>query len=139
METEELTFIKRCEIEPDLFLLFKDINGEFRVVEEGNYKSFNLKQGEIVHGLVRSRGCAGQEITELFHPYYKTGEIYTFSVLRQSSIRLNEQAIHILVIQNNSGDEFKLKLEEDYVFCKGSQVQCKLVEQRKGRLIFNLV
>lgn len=138
-QMEELIFVKEALFEDKPFLLFKNRNGEFRVVEAESYSSYNLKPGTKLIARVRKKGCAGQEISELMHPKYKEGLCYPFIVKKSGHFQLDGTTVYFIVVADEEGNEYRIRVENSKLFIPGESVNCTLREQTQGRLNFSVI
>lgn len=129
--------MRKYRLEQTNFLILKNNNGEVRLLKESVYSAFNLKPGMKVNSVIRSRGCAGQEITELLHPVYRNGESYLFTIISFSGISLNDDIMQVVTMLGSDGILYKTRVSNRYVLIEGEKIVCKLIDQNKGRLNFS--
>jgi len=135
---KKLVFEKVVDFDGKQHFLFQTEDGDRRVLEATGYESFRLQPGASLLARTRKRGCAGEEITELMHPFYVLGETYPFKVTRSGSFQLDGETIRFVVVAGATGDEYKIRTFGDPAYSKGDSVLCRLDEQTKGRLKFSI-
>ncbi len=137
---EKLSFVSESCLDDQTYFVFRNEEGKFRLIEASDYRSYRLTPGLILMARVREKGCAGNEIMELMHPYYKEGIAYFFVVVRVGSVTYNDRQIHFIVIKDEFENEFKIRaVADNNMLSPGEIIQCKLTEQKKGKLHFSMV
>jgi len=134
-----LRFVKEAEVDGRSFFILKNEADELRVVEADEYRHYRLVEGQRLRARVRKRGCAGEEITELMHPVYHEGDLYPMTVVRCGKLNFGGQELPFAAVLDPFGDEYILERNPNQTLSLGSRVNCCLVEQRRGRLSFQLV
>ena len=135
---KKLTFEKVVDFDGKQHFVFQTEDGNRRVLEATGYESFRLQPGASLLARTRKRGCAGEEITELMHPFYVLGEVYPFKVTRSGSFQLNGETVRFVVVADAIGDEYKIRISGAKTYSSGDSVLCRLDEQTKGRLKFSI-
>lgn len=135
---EKLSFIRESKFEDQDFFVFRNAEGKFRLIEADNYRSYKLSPGVTLTACIRGKGCAGNEIIELMHPRYENDHVYPFQIRRTANLTSNDQFIRMGIIQDQSGDEFRIRLPEEGEYTPGDIIHCRLTGQKKGRLNFIL-
>ncbi len=138
VQSEPLVFVKEHCFENDTFFILQDSDGVKRTIDGNPYKSFRFKPGMVVNAVVRNRGCAGEEITELLHPEYQTGSSYIMSVVWVKSLQINDITTHLVVVSDKYNNHFRIKVGDNSNFTPDQNIHCTLKEQKKGKLIFNV-
>lgn len=134
-----LRFVKEAEVDGRSFFILKNEADELRVVEAAEYQHYRLLEGQRLRARVRKKGCAGEEITELMHPVYQEGEWYPMTVVRCGKLSFGGKELAFAAVLDQFGDEYILEYGLNQALTTGSRVNCCLVEQRRGRLSFQLV
>ncbi len=137
-KTEQLYFIKTVELDSDSFYLFRDSKGVKRWIEIGNYTSFNLKPGMQIQAITNEKGCAGEAITNLIHPYYREKQEYQFTIVRIGSFCINNENTKFIVISDQMQTEYKITVPFDNRYHIGDSIRCRLLKQHRGHLQFEV-
>ena len=87
---------------------------------------------------MRRRGCAGEQITELLHPEYKTGSSYLLGVIDLKTLIVNDEEIHFIIITDEKGNQYRIRVDDISNYMGKQRVWCILAEQNKGKLIFKI-
>ena len=135
---QKLVFEKSVSFDGASHFIFRTEEGERRIFEATGYESFRLQPGLSLFARTRKKGCAGEEITELMHPAYMLGVTYPFRIVRTGSFRFNNEEIHFVVVSDDDGDEYKIKVAAKQDLLPGDPVNCCLKEQTKGKLKFSI-
>lgn len=133
---QKLVFEKVVDFDGKPYFVFHAKDGNRRVLEATGYESFRLQPGASLFARTRKKGCAGEEITELMHPFYVLGEVYLFKVIRSGSFQLNGETVRFIVVVDTAGDEYKIRTSDTKTYSVGDPVYCRLGEETKGRLKF---
>ncbi len=136
---QSLTFLKEILIDKTKYFLFTNPKGEKRLVEAEGYVAFRFTPGLQVEAITEKKGCAGEAITEIMHPIYSKGNEYLFTIKRTGTLNINNEKIYFLVISDSLKDEFKITVANITQYKPGTRVKCRLKEQNKGYLKFELV
>lgn len=134
-----LRFVKESAVDGQSYFIFINDQGDYRLIEADDYLNYPLVEGKRIKEKVRKKGCAGEEITELMHPFFKTGETYPMQVARTGKLNFNGREISFAAVVDQFGVEYILELNSNHVLTDGCQVNCCLEEQRCGHLSFQLV
>lgn len=136
---EHLTFVKSSQFEGKTFLVFLSDNHEFRVCEQWDYLAFQPIPGTKIKARIQQKGCAGNEITELLHPFYDENKSYPFVVKRCGAVGTGVEMIQFVVVASNHGDEFRIPVENKDAWNPGQMVNCLLTGQKQGKLFFKIL
>ena len=136
---EKLFFVKESDLDGRDYYVFQNEEGKLRIAKATDYRSYKLSPGNSLLARIQGKGCAGQEIIELLHPYYREESVYSFVVVRSGSFILNDERITFIVIKDNAGNEFKTRNTTQQTFKSGEIIQCKLTGQRNGKLKFSII
>lgn len=136
---EDLVFVRESCLEDQDYYVFRNTKGKLRFIQADNYRSFPLSPGIFLKGRFLEKGCAGNEIVELIHPYYHEKEIYRFVVVRSASVVFNEDQIFFVIVKDDAGNEFKIRNICRKEFNPGQEVRCLCMGQRKGMLSFSIM
>ena len=134
-----LRFIKEGEVDGKAFFVFLNDKGEHRLIEAEAYRHFPLVEGQRLKARVRKKGCAGEEITELAHPFFKVGETYPMTVARFGELDFEGRRLPFVAVVDGYGTEHLIGRSENRPLISGSRVSCRLAGQSRGRLSFHLI
>ena len=135
---KKLVFEKVVNFDASPHFVFRTESGERRIFEATGYESFRLQPGASLLARTRKKGCAGEKITELMHPLYTLGKNYPFSVVRLGNFQFNDETFEFVVVADEQGDEYKIRIDNTETYFPGEMVLCRLEEQTKGRLKFSI-
>ncbi len=135
---EQLLFVKEDCLDDNILFILEDKKGVRRMMIGNSYKSFCFKPGMIVQVVMRRRGCAGEQITELLHPVYKTGSSYLFKILDLKMLNMNDSVIHFLIVTDEYDNTYRIKVRRISDYKGKDHIWCTLKEQNKGKLIFEI-
>jgi hypothetical protein len=137
-QTEQLVFIKEHRMGDDLIYVLQDSCGQKRLVDGKPYKQFRLQPGMPVVAIVRGRDCAGEEIAELQHPVFKIGCLYEMTIVEAKKIQINDVSTCLVIVEDGDENTYRIKVDDLSKYCNQQKVWCKLIEQKKGKLIFTI-
>lgn len=129
----EFTIDKIAEFEgKEVFILTND--NERRFVESEKYKDFGLKIGDRVETEFKKANCAGTKVTHIYHPRYKTGETYMFTIKKAGIIEMQGYEMHYADICDDYGFYQRIRINPGDIKDGATEAACRVTGMYRGKL-----
>lgn len=103
---------KKNPSDKHMYYLLKDRLGHRHLLMKKYYPHYNLKPGQQIWCKVDKFSSEGSYLLEPRNPYYETGKVYNFAVLRLDKLIFSDESVQdVLILKDYFGDEVKVFVE----------------------------
>ena len=125
--------------EESFFILENQFGGK-HLLKSYHYEHYDLKKGQHVVCKIDKINCSGKIYLEPENPYYKSGDIYDFDVIKTTDqINSVGEKEHVAVVLDQFKNETTCSLPAHFNMKKlGDKISCKVLRIKKGQLFLAL-
>ena len=109
-------------------------SSERRLVECEKYKDFGLKIGDRVETDLKKANCAGNLVTQIYHPRYKTGEDYDFEIKEMGIVKMGGFEMPFLDLCDGNGFYQRIRINDEQLTRPNKKARCRITGMSRGKL-----